>query len=341
METAASQPDEELGAVLGRFGIEPVAVSALPAGRYNTHWRVTSAAGEYALRRYNRARLAVSIPYEHAMLAHVAARGWPVAEPLRSLDGATVVERDGRCYALFPFLRGEPGPAHNVAHLRIKGRLLARLHRDMATFGDSEQRRGFGRVWELDIALQTSRFATFNAMVREFGHEHGRLASAIRAQRYRSLRELARLGYGDLADIQIHGDFQRDNLLFDRGELAGVLDFDNAHPDARAVDIAWSIISDCGEPPAETAIDARFAAALVGGYAEDTPLSDAELRLIVPLIRAHNVAICSWGVRGYLEAGDASVLPRLERRVSVRLPQLEARAVALEAAIGAAAQRSA
>jgi len=178
-------------------------------------------------------------------------------------------------------------------------------------------------------------------MLREFGREHAGLASAIRAQRYRSLRELARLGYGELADTQLHGDFQRDNLLFDRGELTAVLDFDSTHRDARVVDIAWSIISDCGEPPAETAIDARFAAALVGGYAEDTPLSDAELRLVVPLIRAHNVAICAWGVRRYLEAGDATVLPRLERRIGVRLPQLEARAAAIEDAITAAAHRPA
>ncbi len=332
MDPGAS-PNPDLHAVLDRFGIEPASISAIVAGRYNTHWRVATSAGECALRRYNQARLPASIPHEHAMLEHVAARGWPVAAPVKSSDGATVVEFDGRCYALFPWLRGQPGPAHSIAHLRIKGRLLARLHRDMTSFGASEQRAGFGRVWELDLPLQSSRFATFNEMLREFGREHARLASAIRAQRYRSLRELARSSYGDLPDVELHGDFQRDNLLFDGGELTGVLDFDNAHGDARVVDIAWSIISDCVEPPAETAIDPHLAAALVGGYAEHSPLSDAELRLIVPLIRAHNVAMCAWGVRRYLESGDADALPRLERRVSVRLPQLEARAVAIEEAL--------
>ncbi len=173
-------------------------------------------------------------------------------------------------------------------------------------------------------------------MLREFGRDHARLASAVRAQRYRSLRELARRGYGELPDTQIHGDFQRDNLLFDAGELCGVLDFDHAHRDARVVNIAWSIISDCAEAPAETAIDPRLAAALVAGYAEDTPLSGAEPRLMVPLIRAHNVAICSWSVRRYLESGDTTVLPRLDRRVNIRLPQLDARAAALEEAIAAA-----
>jgi len=328
-----SNPD--LLAVLERFGVEPVAISAIAAGRYNTHWRVTASAGEYALRLYNQARLASSIPYEHAMLQHVAPRGWPVATPLRSRDGATVVEHEERCFALFPWLSGELGPAYDVAHLRIKGRLLARLHHDMASFGQSEQRAGFGRVWELDLPLQSSRFGTFNDMLREFAREHAGLASAVRAQRYRSLRELARCRYGDFVDVEIHGDFQRDNLLFDRGEIVGVLDFDNSHRDARVVDIAWSIISDCGEPPVETAIDLRLAAAFVAGYAQATPLSDAELRLIVPLIRAHNIAICAWSVRRYLESGDTTILPRLDRRISVRLPQLEARAAALEDAIAA------
>ncbi|MBI5284786.1 MAG: homoserine kinase [Chloroflexi bacterium] len=330
---SAASSNADLDAVLARFRIEPTAIATVAAGRYNTHWRVTTPGGDYALRRYNQARLASSIPYEHAMLEHVAARGWPVAAPVKSRDGATVVESEGRCYALFPWLPGQPGPAHSTAHLRVKGRLLARLHRDMASFGAGEQRAGFGRVWELDLPLQSSRFTTFNEMLREFGREHARLASGIRAQRYRSLRELTRSSYGDLADVEIHGDFQRDNLLFDRGELTGVLDFDNAHRDARVVDLAWSIISDCAEPPAETAIDPRLAAALVGGYAAHTPLSDAELRLIVPLLRAHNVAMCAWSVRRYLESGDADTLRRLDRRVSVRLPQLEARAAAIEEAI--------
>jgi homoserine kinase type II len=322
-----------LHAILDRFGIEPAAISAVAAGRYNTHWRVVTPAGECALRRYNPARLAASIPYEHAMLAHAAARGWPVAVPAKSRDGTTAVETEGRVFALFPWLAGQPGRAHSPAHLRIKGRLLARLHHDLTSFGTGAQRAGFGRIWELDLPLQSSRFATFNEMLREFGREHTRLASAIRAQRYRSLRELARSGYGDLADVELHGDFQRDNLLFDGGDLTGVLDFDNAHRDARVVDVAWSIISDCAEPPTDTAIDPTLAAALVGGYAGHTPLSDAELRLVVPLIRAHSVAICAWSVRRYLESGDADILRRLDRRVSVRLPQLEARASAIEAAI--------
>ena len=151
---------------------------------------------------------------------------------------------------------------------------------------------------------------------------------------------LARLGYGDLPDIHIHGDFQRDNLLFDRGQLTGVLDFDNGHRDARVADIAWSIISDCAEPPTETAIDPRLAAAFVGGYAEHTPLASAELRLIVPMIRAHNLSILAWALRKWLDAPNATVLPRIERRVSVRLPLLDARAAAIGEAIAGALRRT-
>ena len=330
----------QVGAVLGRFGVEAISAEIIPAGRFNTNWTVDSRDAQYVLRRYNAARLAESIPHEHAMLAHVAARGWPVAMAIASRDGQTVIEHDGHRYALFPFLEGEAGPAHNPRHLRIKGRLLARLHRDMALFPAVEQRTDFGRVWELDVPLQASRFGTFNAMLREFGRDRPALASAIRAQRYRSLRELARLGYGDLPAVHIHGDFQRDNLLFDRGEMTGVLDFDHTHRDARVADIAWSIISDCAEPPGETAIDPRLAAAFVGGYDEHTSLADVELRLIVPMIRAHNLSILAWALRRWLEAGDPGVLPRIERRVSVRLPQLEARAAAIDEAIAGAVRRT-
>jgi len=330
----------EVGGVLGHFGVDAISVELIPTGRFNTNWAVDSRDAQYVLRRYNAARLAASIPYEHAMLAHVSAAGWPVATAIASTDGKTVIEHDGRRCALFPFLEGEAGPAHNPRHLRIKGRLLARLHRDMTSFPAAEQRAGFGRVWELDVPLEASRFGTFNAMLRECGRNRPELASAIRTQRYRSLRELARLAYGDLPDVHIHGDFQRDNLLFDRGELTGVLDFDHAHRDARVADIAWSILSDCAEPPAETAIDPRLAAALVGGYAEHTPLADAELHLIVPMIRGHNLSILAWTLRRWLDAPDAEMLRRLERRVSIRLPQLDARAAAIDEAIAGAVRRT-
>ena len=333
MTLAHGPTDEVLHDVLVRFGVVDGRVTPIvPGGKMNEHWRIDGGRRPLVLRRYNALRTPAAAAYEHDVLARLGADGeWPVAAPIAATDGATIVEERGRIYALFPFLEGEAGPAHSLPHLRIKGRLLARLHDALAALRVTEQRPTVGKLWELDVNVRGGRYATFNEALAAFGREHRELASGIRAQRYRSLRELSRLRYGDLPDTLIHGDFRRNNLLFSDGALSGVLDFDLLHLDARITDIAWSILSDCAEPPADTAIDINAAAAYIGGYAGHSPLSDAEARLIVPMLRASDLAILALLLRFWSEQGDdPQLLYRIERRVRERLPQLDARAPAIE-----------
>jgi Ser/Thr protein kinase RdoA (MazF antagonist) len=320
--------------VLACYGIEGTSVRPIAGGRANRHWRVDAGADEFVLREYNALRTPAAIAYEHEMLAHVDARGWPVAPPLRADGGSTTITAHGRTYALFPSLPGAPGAYYDDERRRAKGALLARLHRDMASSPMREQREGFGRIWELDLLTAGTPHATFNDMLRAFGQEHRELASAVRSERYRSLRELSRLGYGDEPDVFVHADFHNENLLFDGDRLTAVLDFDEVHRDARAVDLACSIVNDCAEPPADIATDPRATAAFVAGYAAESPLTDAELRLIVPLMRAYHVWLLAYTLRRWaLGDGRADAVARIERRVGERMPQLQARAGEIEAAV--------
>lgn len=329
-------------AVLRRFGLHGRnAERIVPGGHVNEHWRVFGGPPTYVLRRYHAKRTPTSIAFEHELLRRLDA-AWPVAAPIHGGDAA-VVEDGGRLWSLFPLLPGTPARAHDRDQVARQGRLLARLHHDLAAGGAPQQREQFGKVWELDThgwGIGASGM-TFNELLRAFGRDHAELAAAARRERYRSLRELAALGYGELPEQPIHGDFANEHLLFDGGELTGVLDFDLAHVDARASDIAWSIIADCGEPPAETAIDAGLAAAFVAGYCAESPLTEQEARLIVPLVRAQDIVILADALRQWATPpGSARQLPRIERRIRERLPQLDARAGAIEAAVMRAADQA-
>jgi Ser/Thr protein kinase RdoA (MazF antagonist) len=323
-----------IGEVLARYGISGASVHPITGGRANRHWQVEASAAAYVLREYNALRTPPAIAFEHEMLAHVHARGWPVASALRADGGSTTVTAHGRTYALFPSLPGAPGAYYDDERRRAKGALLARLHRDMASSPMREQREGFGRIWELDLLTAGTPHTTFNDMLRAFGQEHRDLASAVRSQRYRSLRELSRLGYGDEPDVFVHADFHNDNLRFDGNRLTAVLDFDEVHRDARVVDLACSIVNDCAEPPADVATDARAAAAFVAGYATESPLMAAESRLILPSMRAYHVWLLAYTLRRWsLGDGRANAVARIERRVGERMPQLQARAGEIEAAV--------
>lgn len=340
MAPVSARTLKDLHDVLPHFGINATEIRDIRTGRVNKHWRVVAGSGLYALRRYTPQRRPAAIRYEHEVLRHAQGRGWPVAAPLPPLEGPTLVRTDSSWFALFPFLAGRPGPSNSLRYLRIKGGLLARLHHDLASWRAPGQRDGFARVWDLDAYVCTSDFQTFDDMLRAFGDGQPRIAEMIRMCRRANLEELASLGYESLPDTLVHADFHRDNVLFQRGRLSALLDFDLVHIDARAADIATSIALDCLEPPAYTSIDPDAVQAFVAGYADESSLNEIELRLIVPLVRAQILWLCAFGLSRWAagEIDIAKATRSLTRSATGRLPSLAARAQAIENAVRAAAR---
>lgn len=330
--------DSALAEVFRAFGIEAESIESIASGRVNQHWRVTSSGRDVILRRYSPFRAPAAIAFEHAVPQHAAAMGWPVAIPLRAQDGGSAVQVEGAFFALFPMLPGVARVDTSLAHQRIKGRLLARLHRDMAGFAPTAQREGFGRLWELDPLVQSAGAVSFNDLLARFGREHSALAAGVRRQRYRSLRELARLGYGDLPAITIHGDFQRENLLFDGGELTGLLDFDSCRCDAAAADLAASAWLDCLDASGDR-IHPGAAAAFIEGYAGARPLLDQEQRMLPALVRAQMLWFIAFRLMQWLYDGLPQAVESIARTVNRRFPALDAVTPALERALAAATPR--
>ncbi len=342
MSPISAQTSETLHAVLGRFALGDAAMRDIRTGRVNKHWRIDAPAATYVLRRYNEHRSLDAIHYEHDVLRHLDARGWPVAVALPAPDSSdAVVEAEGRQYSLFSLLPGRPSPYASHRYARLKGRLLARLHEDLATWEAPGQRDGFGRLWELDVYVASQcGVTTFNELLMAFGQQHPELARAIRSQKYAMLRELSTLGYGELPAVPGHFDFHHDNLLFQRGELTGLLDLDLTHLDARVADIAQSISLDCLAPPAYNEIDPAAAGAFVDGYTEHAALSDDELQLIVPLVLASVLWLVAWRLSHWAEGTHVDdALRSIQRSVSARFPSFARQRGELEAAVLQAGSR--
>lgn len=329
---AVSLPAETdlLAAVLGRFGVDDAAISPVGSGGVNRHWRVRTDRRHLALREYRSDRTAGAIAFEHELLNHLYAREWPVAPALPTQEGQTMVTLFDRTYALFPWLDGEPVEAPSLSQLHIRGRLLARLHTDLATFQRREQREGFGRAWELDLFVQP-RLHSFNQLLSAFGARFPDLAAGIRREKYRSLRELARLGYGEAPTTVVHGDFGQENLLFRGPRLSGLLDFDFARRDVAAFDLAVALSADCMQPPANDRVDPVRADALLSGYATLRPPTLDDARLIVPLLRAQMLWLAMFWMREWLDGESERHAVSVARLVQLRFPALLMQTQALAA----------
>lgn len=302
--------------VLQAFDLAAANVRVLDSGRINRHWLVNDGNGTLVLRRSPGIRSRAAVEWEQALVELAGSGGWPVALPLRAPGGAKVLEHDGHCWVATALLAGEPQADPTPAMYHNRGRLLGRLHRDLASFPVDGQKPGAGKAWELDAWLAPANVGTFNEVLATFAIEEPELAAIVRRYRYRNLRELSRLHYPELPDMPIHGDFQGSNLLWHEGQLTGLLDFDFARRDARICDLATMLVP--FEPLAP-----RFAGPMLEGYESVRQLSDIEWALLPALARASLLWWVALLLAGWRTGSDPNALAGITRTATIRLPALD------------------
>lgn len=232
----------DLVGILAAWGIGDVWSAQVPAtGTINRTLLVTTGTGKYAVRAYQHAdrRRAEA---EHAIIAYARAAGVPAVAPLPLPDGATILTREGRHYALFPWAtgtqlaRGELGEREGAA----MGRALARLHRALGGYPRE-------RVWQRDLRIDPARtlgaIDVMQALIqaRPVLQESDTWAlQRLAGQRAAVERaDGARLVAFEILEQQaIHGDYQEANLFFAHGRVSAIIDWDQAYLAPRA----WEVI---------------------------------------------------------------------------------------------------
>jgi len=244
---------------------------------YMSDRAVVEAGGQrWLLKLYGRGGMdAAALAETHRFTQFLADRSYPTPAPIESVKGDTLVQRDARTCALFPFVEGEPFTPGNREQLAAAGRALAPLHAHGAEFEPS--------VTPAPTALIDG---ILDAKARELDAVRGRLDAALCAELEDALRACVELqrAAGALPHTMIHGDFRAQNVLFDRERVAAVLDFDAAALAPRLVDLAYALVffqAVIAQPP----LPRDEAAALLDGYEQVCPLTDLERALLPAALR--------------------------------------------------------
>jgi homoserine kinase type II len=250
--------------VLGRsYGVELQALEPLSLGSVNSNFRARSEDGRALFARLYEEQDERGAAAETALAAALARAGIPVTEAL-PLTGTLPVHA-GKPFVVFPWITGEILCFGRVTEdaCRKLGHALARVHLASATLPPL----GPGRFRPLDMRKRLGEVerSASGAALRDHVHQVQFLYEHWENQRV-----------AGLPSGIVHGDLFRDNVLWQNGEIAALLDFESAFHGPFAYDLMVTISAWCyGD-----AFDLALVRALFEGYTSTRPLTDAERRAL-------------------------------------------------------------
>jgi len=196
-------------------------------GIENTNYFVTTDIGEYVLTLFEVLTLK-ELPFYVELMAFLNEHNIPSAHPVKNDQHSYLGELNGKPSILMQRLHGKSVVQPTIGQCESIGTVLAELHMR-------------GKYFKM--AHENTRGVHWR---NETGKQLLSLLPADEAQLMRQeLTDYARLDIKSLPQGIIHADLFRDNVLFEKEQLTGLLDFYNACNDSYLYDLAITVNDWC------------------------------------------------------------------------------------------------
>jgi Ser/Thr protein kinase RdoA (MazF antagonist) len=261
-------------------------------------YRLDAQSGEFALRFYNTEATRAHVEATQTVRQALAAAGLPVAAPISTRAGITVVEWNGLLCELQPWI-ANTADGRSWANLVTAAAALRHMHDHLADCPALPDQHD--DPWRTPAALANQLVAD-SAVLR---HQARQVGAVIDPYLDHAAAILDLLHAGGKLDacpqLLTHGDFQGPNLLFRDSALVGIIDFERLEYRPRLYDLAWPFVFwrwFGTEEGAYTNADWRQARACCDAYAAAAPaaLGDREwltLPLLMAYIPARGIAVAA------------------------------------------------
>jgi homoserine kinase type II len=248
---------DEARALGAAYGLDVARVAEVPGGSVNSNFELVTAEGERFFLRVYEEQDESGARRELALVQALVHAGVPTPAPLQRAGEEPLLVHAQKPVALFPWVEGSIVCQHGVtpAHAERVGRALARVHVSGAAVDH------VGRFTPKDLEARLDRVS---AEAPTLGGECETIRAALRAAVRERNPELPR--------GVIHGDLFRDNVLWQKGEIAALIDFESASRGAFVYDLAVTLSAWCfGDR-----FDIELVRALGRGYESVRELSGEE-----------------------------------------------------------------
>jgi len=286
------------------------------SGMNNTTRFLVGSSGEIRiLRIYENHRDPAKLRYEHDILLRLRPLVLPFACPIPyyTQDGDTYITcPDGKLAALFTYICGNRPSDEEAPHLSTALGIAAAeltLALQQVTPGQPAIYPPYYELSDLyeEAAAEILSRLTEDSLLAGISADMQFLLGELAA--FRSLRPAIEA----LPQQIIHGDFSCSNLLVEGGSITGILDFEFATRDVRAMELAVCL----GETLGGDA-DLNMANQLIAGYGSRLKLNQEERRLLPELIKLRRLDVFLHFWRRYRAGLDPVAILRDQVRRSVQ-----------------------
>jgi len=262
--------EDELAAWLLQYSVGRLAgCEPIKAGIENSNYFVTTTQGRYVLTLFERLP-AAELPFYLDLMAHLARHGIPCPAPIADLSDRYLQSLKGKPAALVSRLPGKSIERPDAAACSELGALLARMHLAARSYGAYLENPRGPKWWRM-AAGEVKAFLN--------GNQNELLEREIEFQ--------AQHRFPDLPRGPVHADLFRDNALFERGRISGVIDFYFAGVDCLLYDVAVCVNDWClADPAGNGALDAERTRALLAAYHSVRPFTALEREAWPVVVRA-------------------------------------------------------
>lgn len=241
-------------------------LQGISSGIENTNYFVTTTQGKYVLTLFEKLTKA-ELPFYLNLMKHLSLQGVPCPKPMPALDNKLLGELNGKPASIVTCLPGKSLENPTADQCGEVGAMLANIHLSSQSY-KSIMRNPRGLAWCKAKAPEISSYISAG--------EQKLLEDELRFQ---SINQFKFLPSG-----VIHADLFRDNILFDKGKIGGVIDFYFACNDLLLYDLAivandWCITEN-------STLDENRVRALLTEYHRIRPLTPEERPAWPVMLRA-------------------------------------------------------
>jgi Ser/Thr protein kinase RdoA (MazF antagonist) len=246
--------------VLHRYRLSGAAEPLIGNGDECELWRV-DASPPVVVRLSPPWRSVAGLAWTHRVARTLAVGNAEVICPLPGLDGTTIFAWRDRPVSVWPYVQGHTLNRDDANQRTAAAGLLARLHRSALSTSDLNDAPP--APIPPDARVRTLPDPELDAELTRW-HDGGARAEPRAV---------------------VHGDFYRRNILCRAGKIVGLIDWDDAHVDLLAAELAWATWELAKAPTGDMILIDRASCFIAAYQAADGPVTSTAM--LVPLIRDH------------------------------------------------------